>query len=171
MFYRFDVVGLTFLGYCAFCLSGYIFSLFVACLDATMWWDYILVMLTHLPLAFLSFAHLCMLTFFMLALPCMCLVTWIVLSLCDSMLCFFLCLLALLALCHLLWCPCFYLHLCSFVYMFMHVSMRACFVIKHRSYPWSRAGSHLSLYTRSQVLFRNFAWWHRCRLYSNIMDL
>ena len=33
-----------------------------------------------------------------------------------------------------------------------------------------KLSSYLSLYTRSRVPFRNFAWWHICCLYSNMME-
>ena len=42
---------------------------------------------------------------------------------------------------------------------------------KHSSYLLFHAGLHPSLYTKSRVLFRNFAWWHICCMYFNLMDL
>ena len=55
--------------------------------------------------------------------------------------------------------------------MFMHCLCLFVDVIKHRSYLWFCVGSHSSLYMKSLVPFRSFAWWHMCRLYSNLMDL
>ena len=82
-----------------------------------------------------------------------------------------LCLMALLALCHLVWSPyfdCIFASLltCSCMCLWLFVC-----VIKHHCYFWFHAGSHPSLYTKSRVPFRNCAWWHMCHLYSNIMDL
>ena len=66
---------------------------------------------------------------------------------CDNML-YMPCPLFLLALCRLVWFPCFCLHL------FLHVHACLCLfvcVIKHCSYLWFHAGSHPSLYMKSQV--------------------
>jgi len=63
---------------------------------------------------------------------------------------------------------------CIFSSLFTCSCMCLCLlfcVIKHSSYPRSCVGSYPSLYTRSQASFRSFALWHRCCLYSNIMDL
>ena len=51
------------------------------------------------------------------------------------------------------------LHLCLLVYACVFVLI--C-VIKHSSYLWFCVGLHPSLNMRSQVPFRNFAWWHMC---------
>ena len=124
-------------------------------------WGHILVMLACLPLSFLSLVCLYMLEFLMIALcvPYNMIIFILVWQHALPLLC-------LLALCCV-----FLAFVCIFVYMFMHVSLCSCCIIKHCSYPWSRVGSHSSLYTRSRVPFRNLAWWHKCHLCSNIIDL
>ena len=76
-----------------------------------------------------------------------------------------------------LFCACF---VPSFLVSFLFAPLLTCScmclcvlvcVIKDSSYPQSCAGSHSSLYMRSQVPFRNFAWWYTCRPYSNLVDL
>ena len=78
---------------------------------------------------------------------------------------------SLLTLCHLVRLSSF---VCIFASLFACSCVRLCVlvcVIKLNSYLQSHAGSHLSLYTRSQVPFKNFAWFCMCRLYSNLMEL
>ena len=76
-----------------------------------------------------------------------------------------------------LFCACF---VPSFLVSFLFAPLLTCScmclcvlvcVIKDSSYPQSCAGSHSSLYMRSQVPFRNFAWWYTCRPYSYLVDL
>ena len=80
--------------------------------------------------------------------------------------------LAMLALCHLVWL--FFFFVCIVASMFTCSCMCLCvlvYVINPSSYLWFCAGSHPSLYMKSQVPLRSFAWWHTYRLYSNLMEL
>ena len=73
-----------------------------------------------------------------------CLITCLPFPLCDNML-------ALLALCHLVWPS---LLACIFARLFISSCMCLCMlvhVIKPSSYLWFHASSHPSLYTKSQV--------------------
>ena len=85
--------------------------------------------------------------------------------------CFAFFILAMLALCHIVWFSSFF---CIFASLFICSCMHHCVlvcVIKLSSYVQSHAGSIPSLYTRSRVPFGNFAWWYVCRSYSKIMEL
>ena len=77
--------------------------------------------------------------------------------------------LTLLALCHPFGSPCLFvsLHACLHVNAWVLV---LAFVIKRNSYHLMRVHTR-PWYTKPWVLFRNFAWWHVCRPYSNLMEL
>ena len=77
--------------------------------------------------------------------------------------------LALLALCHPFGFLCFFafLHACLDVRAWVLV---LAYVIKPNSYYPVLVHTRL-WYTRPQVPFRKFAWWHVCHLYSNSMEL
>ena len=82
-----------------------------------------------------------------------------------------LCLSVFQAFCHLVWPPRFS---CIFAFFLTCSCMCLCLfilVIKHHSYHCFRAGSHPSFYMKSWVLFRIFAWWKNCHLYSNMAFL
>lgn len=80
-----------------------------------------------------------------------------------------LCLSVFQAFCHLVWPPRFS---CIFAFFLTCSCMCLCLfilVIKHHSYHCFHAGSHPSFYMKSWVLFRIFAWWKNCHLYSNML--
>ena len=59
--------------------------------------------------------------------------------------------------------PCLLVYACVFMCLFMPSSS-----VPTYNLVWVRTRL---LCMRSQILFWNFAWWHMCRLYSNIMEL
>ena len=97
----------------------------------------------------------------------MCLLTWFSFALYE-MTRFTSFVLAMLALWHLVWVSLLLFasfHLCFHLYACVLVC-----VIKHNPYLLFCASSHPSLYTKSQVPFRNFFWWYMSHLYSNKME-